>query len=45
MSAQQEWAGIATDGKVRGESVYQKLGGSGLEESRWDAACRIRLGG
>ena len=33
MSAQQEWAGIATDGKVRGESVYQKLGGSRLEES------------
>jgi hypothetical protein len=33
MSAQQEWAGIVTDGTIRRETVYQKLGGSCLEES------------
>jgi hypothetical protein len=35
MGAQQEWAGIATDGTIRGDAVYQKLSGSGLEEFAW----------
>ena len=46
MSAQQDWAGIATDGRIRADAVYQKLGRSGLEESHgaWDGACWIWLG-
>jgi hypothetical protein len=33
--AQQEWAGIATDGTICADTVYQKFGRNGLEEFAW----------